>query len=223
MANMLFRLMKPQTRFRSLRLHLTELKAREVKFQLERLKRQSVDHSRTELAEEIRFGELLRSDLQILIFDFPRDDAVWLYALAGLVTLTAASLSLVPLPDVELETALFLRAVSGLVAALALGFYKKRYTSTVFRMMYCTRSREFTIWRLRSLIPVLRAEKIHKDSLLYTADTELNRRRINLINVNTLEGYFADPHQVWLRADLFSHLIKQNMCARSVEVFNKEF
>lgn len=221
---MLSRLLRPggAGRARRLRVDLAGLKPRADAFPLGRVAGSAEGRTREELANVIRFGELLRADKEILILQFPRDELYLSYALVLCCLSAALTVCLTPLPELAAESALCLRLLAVGAFALSLRFHARRTCNSVLRLSYCTRAGEFVLWRPRAWAPVLRAQRVRREALVYTADPALRRLRVNLINVDALEGYFADPAQRWERADLFSHLIKQNLPVASLKAFRKE-
>ena len=203
------------------RVDAEQVRAAAAAFPLQRRAERQSGPGRAELAESIRFGELLRADTAVLILDFPRDALVYSYALSLCALFAAASCWLTPLPEFEAETVLFLRAVASSVCAASMHYHARRVCNNVLKLVYRTRADEFELWRPRALLPTLRCERVPRAALLYTAAPALRRQGINLINTATLEGYFVDPAQRWERADLFSHLLGQNARAAGQGEFRR--
>ncbi|CAD8149629.1 unnamed protein product [Paramecium octaurelia] len=177
------------------------------------LKEKSKMKAKEEYRAAILFEEILNREVDINLYD-TKGRAYIISTLWNIFWVTFAGLGLY---TVFRDEQWYKKNMEIFKVAITTGFIFTRiikqrqfYKYQVEKVIYNTKSKQFTITK-RNIVGIKKDQVVQKDHILYTSDKDLNFKKINYININTLECYGIGFDYAWLKKDLFSHLIQQNI------------
>ncbi|CAD8072693.1 unnamed protein product [Paramecium sonneborni] len=169
--------------------------------------------AKEEYRAAILFEEILNREVDIKLYD-TKGRAFIISSLWNFFWVVFASLGLYTIfrDDQWYKKKMEIFKVAITTGFILTRFIKQRqfYKYQVEKVVYNTKSKQFTITK-RNIIGIKQDQVLQKDHILYTSDKDLNFKKINYININTLECYGIGFDYAWLKKDLFSHLIQQNI------------
>eukprot|EP01017_Pseudomicrothorax_dubius_P027932 TRINITY_DN3275_c0_g1_i6.p1 TRINITY_DN3275_c0_g1~~TRINITY_DN3275_c0_g1_i6.p1 ORF type:complete len:198 (+),score=42.64 TRINITY_DN3275_c0_g1_i6:256-849(+) len=193
---------------------MTEVWDRSIKKNLAVVKQaRKKNYDKQALRAAILFEDLLQKEKEILIYDAGN---VFLarHLLANLI-IAVASFYLVYywITSESAKDNKFKEVyIVGLLLSGVSRFWTWRRFQKYFveRIVYNTASQNFT-FTMRNYIPTKYTKEISRNELLFTADEVLNRKKINYINMSSLEQYSIGYKYAWKNEALFAHLISQRI------------
>eukprot|EP01016_Furgasonia_blochmanni_P057351 TRINITY_DN9949_c0_g1_i1.p3 TRINITY_DN9949_c0_g1~~TRINITY_DN9949_c0_g1_i1.p3 ORF type:complete len:184 (-),score=43.30 TRINITY_DN9949_c0_g1_i1:273-824(-) len=180
------------------------------------IKKKDRETSAKDFRDAILYEQVLRTEKDILIYNC-RGWAFFMNWLATLITLVGAGYVINAIHAKESYEGrrkklklpfLFVCIAAPLGRIVMHRRFQKVHVDSV---IYHTQDQTFTLTKRGMLTGRRLNESVHKNELLYTQDPSLNAKRINYINMRTLDCYGIGYAYAWKNKKLFAHLLAQRI------------
>ena len=165
------------------------------------------------MRDSILFEEILRKDTDITVYDC-QNYFFWGHYLGNLLLLIfgfSLAYYYSYAPHINDKRRWLYVLACGLFGIGRIKYYRDFQRYFVESIVYHTKDKSFTITKRGFLFGNKIPKKVPRNELLYTEDEFLNKKRINYINMRTLELYCIGYKFAWKNQDLFSHVISQRI------------
>lgn len=167
--------------------------------------------SAKELRDAILFEELLRKEVDIVLYDCKGTLFAIRYFGNLFLIIFALCFGYYIYQDEVRPQKWPYYTICGLFIFGRLARYRKFQKFFVEKVVYNTNDKTLTITKRKTFTGRRYDKVIDKRWLLYTEDPYLNKKNVNYINMRTLEQYCIGYKYGWVNQALFAHIIAQRI------------